>query len=136
MQEVQLNLSHNNFYCPVTGQQICGDEEANPKVPSIRFIYIPEVGEFETIHPDLETLADQIRNELAAKEEEDEDFCEEFFDVFKEALKKDEANDSLVIYSITTSGIACGPVSETIHIGIDMDYEGEDETDNDVEEDD
>ena len=136
MQEVHLNLSHNNFFCPVTGEQICGDEVANPDVTSVRFIYLPEVGDFETIDPDLEVIADQIREDLAAKEEADEDFCEEFFDVFKEALKKDEANESLVIYSISTSGIACGPVGQTVHIAIDMDYEVEDEIDEDAEEED
>ena len=133
MQEVELDLSHNNFFCPVTGQQITGDDFANPEVPSIRFIYLPEIEDFETIHPDLKPLADRIRKKIAAKQEKDEDYCEEFFDLFKEALKKAKANRSLVIYSITTSGIACGPVSETIHIGIDMDYEVEDEIDEDAE---
>ncbi len=135
MQEVQLNLSHNNFFCPVTGEQICGDEVANPDVTSVRFIYLSEAEDFETIHPDLEAIADQIRDEIAAKEEADEDFCEEFFDLFKEALNKDEANESLVIYSISTKGMGCGPITETIHIGIDMDYEVEDEIDEEVEED-
>ena len=135
MREAELDLPHNNFFCPVTGQQITGDDFANPEVPSIRFIYLPEVGEFETIHPDLEVIADQIQEEIAKKEEEDEGFCEEFFDLFKEALKKDKANDSLVIYSITTSGIACGPVSETVHIGIDMDYEEPDDCEHNEDED-
>ena len=135
MQQVELNLSHNNFFCPVTGEQICGDEVANPDVTSVRFIYLPEAEDFETIHPDLEAIADQIRDEIAAKEEADEDFCKEFFDLFKEALNKDEANESLVIYSISTKGMGCGPITETIHIGIDMDYEVEDEIDEEVEED-
>ena len=134
MQQVQLNLSHNNFYCPVTGEQICGDEMANTDVASVRFIYLPEAEDFETIHPDLEAIADRIRDDLAAKEEADEDFCAEFFDEFKEALEKDEANDSLVIYSITTKGMGCGPIAETIHIGIDMDYETDCEIDEDGEE--
>ena len=135
MQEVEEDLSHNNFFCPVTGQQITGDDFANPEVPSIRFIYLPEIEDFETIHPDLKPVADRIRKKIAAKQEKDEDYCEEFFDLFKEALKKAKANRSLVIYSITTSGIACGPVSETVHIAIDMDYEEPDDNEDHEDED-
>lgn len=124
MQQVQLHLSHNNFYCPVTGRKISGDEgEAEGEKPSLRFLYLSDIDEFNSIQPDLETLADQVRADLAEKEEEFEDLFFDFFEAFKDALQKDKANENLVIYSITTSGMACGPTSGTIHIGIDMDFE-------------
>ena len=116
MQKVILDLSHEYFYCPVTGHLIKDDHSYQPS-PATLFTFVDEVGDFETLHPNLQGKWDKIK-EQAENDEEEEDYIdtENLFDRFLEQVNI----TSLVCFIITTRGIACGPVSSTVRIGIDM----------------
>ena len=113
MQNIELSLDHFDFYCPITGVQILGDEHYEPS-PATAFVYSPEAEEFEHIVERLEAVDSKVNTEEIMEEEPFERF-----ERFCEAIK-DEPN--IVIFSITTHGMACGPVSSTIHVAIDMNY--------------
>ena len=118
MQKVILDLSHEYFYCPVTGQLIKDDHTYQPS-PATLFTFVDEVGDFETLHPNLQGKWDKIK-EQAENDEEEEDYIdtENLFDRFLEQV----SITSLVCFIITTRGMACGPVSSTVRIGIDMNH--------------
>lgn len=110
MQSVELDLSHHNFFCPITGQAILSDEHFEPSEATL-FAFLDDVGDFVFIRSDLETKCQQL-------EKDDDTTIDQFLCELLESV--DSAN--LVCYSITTRGIACGPVSSTIRIAVDMDH--------------
>jgi hypothetical protein len=126
MQQVELNLDHDYFFCPVTGDQIFGPEHFKPS-PATVFVFTPESGEFETIHEELAKLDEKVNTEAVMEED-----SWGRFERFCQALK---GRSNIVVFSITTRGMACGPVSSTVHIGIDMNYQpDEDEGEEDGRE--
>lgn len=113
MQIVDLELSHDNFFCPVTGQAILrGEQEYNPS-PATVFCYVDEVSDFEHITDEGMAIFDNLEID------EDEDYADDIFKKFAEAY----SDKNIVCFVITTSGIACGPASSTVRIGIQMNYD-------------
>lgn len=112
MQTVKLELDHSNFYCPVTGQLITGDQVFQAS-PATVFTYVSEVGEFEQITPELKELWDSVEAEA-----DEDDFDIDLFEKFAEKIE----DDAIVCFEITTFGMACGPVSSTVRIAINMNY--------------
>jgi hypothetical protein len=97
--------------CPTCGKAITIVEPeytyfADPLCEHVRFIF--NVDEFAYIEPELKTKLDA---EEAQAEEREEDF-----DPW-EALKVHTGPDSIII-SQTEEGMACGPVSSTVWIGV------------------
>lgn len=113
MQLVQLDLAHDNFFCPVTGQAILRGEEAFHASPATVFCYVDEVDEFETISEEAKSIFDTLEID------EDEDSTDEIFEKFAKMY----SDNNVVCFVITTSGMACGPVSSTVRIGIQMNYD-------------
>jgi hypothetical protein len=122
MQIVSIDIDHDNFFCPVTGNQILGAELFEPSAATV-FAILDESCTME--HGSEEHIA--LWDSLVESEED----AQAAFEKFREKL----GGDSTVCFSITTHGMACGPVSSTIHIAIDFNYI-EDETDKDVDEED
>ena len=116
MQTIKLDLSNSDFsfFCPVTGKRIVGPECFEPSAATV-FTYLDEIGEFEH-------LSDELKKVAEALEDADVDMFD-FFESFSQQIK----SDSVVSFEITTHGMACGPVSSTVRIGIDMDYRDRDE---------
>ena len=112
MQIVRLQLDHSNFYCPVTGQLIVNDEVFQAS-PATVFTYIDEVGEFEHILPELNEIWEGVEAEA-----DDDDFAIDLFEKFVEKIE----DGAIVCFEITTFGMACGPVSSTVRIAINMNY--------------
>jgi hypothetical protein len=99
-------------------------EEHYDASPATLFVYIEDAGEFEWYSPELEKLESTVNTE------EIEDECEDGLSNIERFLAAIKDKPNLVVFTITTSGIACGPVSSTVHICIDMDYcEEEDDDD-------
>jgi hypothetical protein len=115
MQTIELSLDHPFLFCPVTGQIIV-DEDGVYESPALAFSYYPEIAEFNFIKPNFL----EIYEECQELENTDEDIYA--FDLFLEKMKNFENH---VMFSITTFGFACGPVSETIHYCFDMNYSEE-----------
>lgn len=121
MHQVQLDLDHDNFFCPATGFHILGPEHYEPS-PATLFVYPEDAGEFEWYSRDLEKLESTINSDEVV------DQCEDGLSNVERFLEAIKDKQNLVVFTITTSGIACGPVSSTIHICIDMNYRaGDDE---------
>jgi hypothetical protein len=115
MYHVQLELSHDNFYCPVTGFHMLSAEHYEPS-PATLFVYPEDAGEFEWHSPELEKL------EATINTEEIMDECEDGLSNVERFIAALKDMPNLVVFTITTSGMACGPVSSTVHICINMDY--------------
>jgi hypothetical protein len=112
MQKVSLELDHFNFYCPVTGKLISSDQSYKAS-PATVFTYVDESGEFEDIIPELKEIWERVQEESG-----DEDCAIDLFEKFVETIR----DDGIVCFEITTCGIACGPVSSTVRIAINMNY--------------
>ena len=112
MQRVELDLNHIDFFCPVTGHQIFGDELFEPSAAT-RFVYNASIGELVCGDDELQGIFDEAC-EAAAKTDHEEGS----FELFLKAID----DPALAVFSITTGGMACGPVWNTNVIGIDMNY--------------
>ena len=120
MQHVQLDLSHDNFYCPATGFHMLSAEHYEAP-PATLFVYPEDTGEFEWYSRELEKLEATINTEDVVDE------CEDGLSNVERFLSAIKDKPNLVVFTITTSEIARGPVSSTVHICIDMDYCEEEE---------
>jgi hypothetical protein len=113
MKIIDIHLDHHNFFCPVTGAQITSDDAYEPSPAQVGMFHY-EVPEEPEIHdPSLQALWDTY---VAKTEDLDLD---EFLDSVD--------HPTWVAYKITTSGMACGPVSSTWIIVIDMNYEADED---------
>jgi hypothetical protein len=77
------------------------------------FHYNPEVGEFSYIKPDLQKTIEGKRREISEEAEDLEDF--EILAEHVESLGKIP-----LVFALTTHGIAIGPVSSTVYVGLDL----------------
>ena len=108
---IQLDLSHDHFFCPVTGQRITGPQtyEASPAQAGM---WIGEIiDDPEITSPELEAKWKHYEAHVS-----EEDGIE--IEAFLESVEL----PNHVCFEITTSGIACGPCSSTVWYVIDMDY--------------
>lgn len=118
MQIVELELSHLNFYCPVTGEVIV-DEDAPPmneNAKSLMGFWIDEV-----LHePIIKNKVLQTRwNKFEKKiEKETEGDYPDYEDLRK--FLTDFKNPTWVVFEITNSGVGHGFDSNTVWFVIDM----------------
>jgi len=109
MQINDLNLSHYNFYCPVTGIKLLSDEGRKTS-SALMGLWIHEVAnEPEINNGELASKWDQ----WVAANEDDDDFC---WDIAEFLDTLDESN--WVAFQIQTGG---GLMPETVTLVIDMD---------------
>ena len=111
MQIIELDLSHSNFFCPVTGIQLFS-EDSQSSSPALMAVWVQEVAN----EPDIYNSAlEQKWEDWVAANEEEEDFC---WDVSEFLATVNEPN--WVAFQITIGG---SMMPETATILIDMDYE-------------
>ncbi|GLQ79173.1 hypothetical protein GCM10007881_26910 [Mesorhizobium huakuii] len=114
--------------CPITGEVVAagydpttgefGYGEHVPEwenIPTVLFHYTPETGEFDFIRPQLKEEIDRKRQELEAAGG-DEEFDD--FDVLQEHLPS--IGKVPLVFCIETSGIATGPLTSTVYVGLDL----------------
>jgi hypothetical protein len=114
------------LHCPITGQIVAigydpetgdfFDGQREPKwetIPTMLFHYYPEAGEFSYIKPDLQKEIDEKRQALGEDAEDLEDF--EILVEHVESLGKVP-----LVFALTTHGMAMGPVSSTVYVGLDL----------------
>lgn len=115
MQAVELDVdADHRFYCPVTGQLILAPEGYSPS-PATAFCLPPEAEEFDAMLPGLRKIRDKVR--LATSEGNPAPW-----ELFEAICKELEHHSNLVLLSLTTHGMACGPVSDTVHLCINFAY--------------
>lgn len=111
MKLIDLTLEHFNFYCPVTGQQICSEFDFNPS-KATAFVYLNEIGDLVNSTPKIDKIVADLdpENYLCA---------DELMHELGNTL--DESN--LVCFNLSVHEVGCcGPRSSVVRIGIDMSY--------------
>ena len=112
-----IDLQPDNFeefYCPVCGKQIIGIDVIERACPHTLFIYASAAGDFVELRDDIEKEAQ------AYFDDDQEEACIDEYLSTMLCLP-----ENTVIFSITTSGLGCGPVSNTDIIGICFEQECE-----------
>lgn len=114
-----------SWFCPACGKQTVDSEDGlvERPCPHLAFLYLKEIDEFEYIKENVKALVEKERQaadaEKDGKEEERDEMSD--YELLKKALSQDSA---FAIFEITTSGMACGPVSSTVCIGYRL-FEGD-----------
>ncbi len=121
MQKLELELDEMNFHCPATGKRVLCKDEATEPSPATKFVFMHEVGIMDCAAPGIEELYDEVCE--AVEDSEDDAMASQYpYEVFLEKLGEAKERESWVVFSITTCGFACGPVSSTVDVCIDMNY--------------
>src|ERR1700739_495880 len=107
--------------CPITGQIIAAgynpetgdfaDGVGVPdfeKIPTVLFHYIPEVGEFGYIKPEIQEQIDQKRAALGGEAEDLDDF-----EILQDHV--DPIGRAPLVFCLTSHGMACGPISISVY---------------------
>ena len=103
--------------CPRTGNVVIKADDAvdQPASPYVTFVYVDEVGEFDFLRDDIRFRLEKARERLESSESPDAYISD--LDIL---LEHTDLGLVPVVFEITTSGMACGPVSFTVHVGFDL----------------
>lgn len=103
------------YKCPICDQVICNGEESLDVLACehILMIYSDMVGSTCYTHPDMVKVEKEFDKKMEDNYDRDEDLIN-FTDLMEEYAKL----NSHEIYTITTSGMCCGPCSNTDYIMI------------------
>ena len=121
------------FFCPMTGELVTGPEDYGPS-PATAFLLGPDASEFDYLAPDLEPIWREVQDANPSRAQSPALLLEEF-------CRRLEGRANLVLFSLSSSGVACGPVTTTVHVCIDFAYvavgdgSGADDGADDVEDD-
>ena len=115
-------------YDPVSGDALSSDykEPDWTKVPTVLFHYIPEVGEFDFIRPELQQAIDLKRADLERASPNEDDLIFDLDDFELLSAHLDSLGDVPLVFKLVTHGIACGPVRGDVYIGLDLARAGND----------
>ena len=113
MNYCSFNLSHFNLFCPATGQVICSPTEMNEKAKSLRGFWISEV-------LDEPVIPDPKLKKVWAKLVRGVDLVDR---TSLEKLLREYPEPNWCTFEVSTSGMACGPVSTTAWFVLDLDVE-------------
>ena len=113
----QINLeleTYENFYCPVCGKHLVGENSKEDYCEHVLFIFVDAIGEF--VH-----VADNLKEHTDVWHDDDEwDKIEEqgkgIIDYVQEFLPEKSA----MTFAIETHGMACGPAWGIDYIAIDF----------------
>ena len=151
MIQEELYLDNHEFICPVTDEQILFEESPFEASAATVFCFIESINSFEFATDSIKLAYAKAKQKFKEnknkppKEEikytevkptspaeelfltllKTEEHQSEYFSAFElmlDELESDSNTENYVCYAITTSGMACGPSSFTVHIGIDMSY--------------
>src|SRR5262245_39023217 len=101
-----FGLALDQLFCHACGIAIIEPNKAfeAPQCQHVEWVYLDELGEFIYAQSAVQARID----ELNQKANDDDDF-----DIFNE-LMKSWGSSTKVAFNITTGGMACGPVWETV----------------------
>ncbi len=127
MQIVPLELSHNIFFCPVTGVQLLSLDDYHCSAATL-FHFIDIEGDYLVDpKPKIELLFNEALEDINNGLYEDYDFRYDYSDEAKAfeilVYQKLKLENNYVLFEICTTSFACGTISSTLYIGIDMNYQ-------------
>lgn len=127
MQIVPLELSHNTFFCPVTGVQLLSPDDYHCSAATLFHFIDMEGGHLVDPTPEIELLYNEAFEDINKGLYENYDFRFNYSDEAKAfeilVYEKLKQENNYVLFEICTTGFACGPISSTVYIGIDMNYQ-------------
>ena len=134
MQIIELELSHFNLYCPATGEVISTEETGiNEDAKSLLGYWVDEVFmepfiKDEKLKIAWETLVSECEAAEEKAYEEDAELDEAFTLDIDRLVKflKDYDAPTCVVFEISNSSLACGPVSNTAWHVVNMEIDEED----------
>ena len=107
-----FGLPFERLYCPACGEAIIEEDVPfeGPRCKHLEWIYLDGLREFAFTAPAIQERID----ELSQRTEVDDcfDLCDE--------LQKTWASNTTAVFSITTGGMACGPIWETARYGLNL----------------
>jgi hypothetical protein len=112
MQRLDLELDHFTLFCPATGQQILFEDDFVPS-PAQKFCYVE--GYFEYADDETKGILKSIGLTI-----DDDNYLD--WDDFERFLKELDGYNNYVLFELTYSGMACGPVSMTAYHCINMNF--------------
>jgi hypothetical protein len=116
MQIIELELTHFNFFCPATGERILSSEECNDDAKSLMGYWLDEFL-FEPYIKDKDLLKAWQKE---VKRLDKLDASQSIWDEFESFLRNYNVHN-WVVFKLTASGIACGPVSNTVWKVLNLD---------------
>jgi hypothetical protein len=131
MQIIPLKLSHNTFFCPVTGEQLLFSDDYHTSPATLFHFMDIDGGDLVNPKPEIELLFNTTLEEINNGLYTDYDFKSSYtmetkaFEIL--VYEKLKQEDNYVLFEIGTTGFACGPNSSKIYIGIDMNYQSADD---------
>ena len=138
-----LGYSFDRFFCPACGAAIFeSGEPFEPKCPHVEWAIFEGEFEFMNLPAAVQAQINELEETQQKLEDGDDvDMLEggDDFDRFDELLKIWRGNTRMV-FNITSEGMACGPVRETLSVGLnfvpDEDEDGDEDEDDDDESED
>lgn len=100
-----------DVHCPACGAQVLKKNDAvtQPACAHVKFVYLAEIDDFDYLDARIESQLEERRNAAP-----DDDLSN------GEMLRGLDGPSTCFVYELTTSGMACGPVSSTVRIGFDL----------------
>jgi len=102
------------FFCPMTGELVTGPEDYGPSAATA-FLLGPDASEFDYLAPDLEPIWREVQEAHPSLARSPAMLLDEF-------CRQLERHANLVLFSLSASGVGCGPVTTTVHVCIDFSY--------------
>ena len=117
MQIVKLESWNYDFYCPVTGRLLTEGDPGQLDIPTFRGLWVNNFFDEPTVSCEALEKAWRSRYLKFLEEDEEEEVWVE--DVLESFLKAYE-EPNWVGFELTTHGIACGPVCNTVWFVLDL----------------
>jgi hypothetical protein len=115
MNLVEMDVDQSfTFYCPITGELILSPDRFEPSAATA-FSFCPEAGDFDMARRSLRSLWRTLNDRYG-----DDEFFPDLWRRFCRRLAKQKPE--IVVFGFTSHGMACGPVSSTIYLGIDFSH--------------
>ena len=126
MQYLRLSRKATPFYCPVTGEQLLYEDNYHSSVATLFHFIDIDGGKLIDEKPEIRLLYNEALEELLEGKYNNYNFkfdaseATKAFDVLVHVKLKNHTNT--VLFDLCDSGTACGPISNSVFIGIDMGF--------------
>ena len=113
-----------NFNCPICDQVILKEEQCiEDFCKHVKFMYLDSISEMEYCDDDIQAIYDKLEKEEAEYWESDAsdnptDEQNDYYDSDIMERLEDKLPIEITIHHITGYGMACGPTSFTVSVGI------------------
>ena len=111
-----------SFYCPACGVETLSPERGEALVcEHLLYVFLYDIADFAFVEAGYEATFEKVRRELAEGDDEEALYEVGEEQVLEEIQRRVSARGGAFLsFRVTTKGFACGPVSQTLAIGLSM----------------